>query len=582
MATMFSLKVAVLATCLGFAASESYRLPCYFTVASYNSNSTFNPEKYEPGLCTHIFYAYAQVVNDEIQAFDIQDLVTSDGYNGYYYRINELKYIQPGLKTVISVGGNTTPREVWQKTLSTDENRATFAVSAVDFLLKHNFDGIEIWYVPEAFEMDNFVSLIKLLKRTFDESGKLVTVAVPQFPDDDGYDVETLAEYVDFVNVMTYDFIKPTAKWIGYPTPLYSPQYEVTGPVSYPPVVRNSVDDSLQAWAKAGMPKKQINMMVVGYGMGWVLENPDWIMAGAPATAVEPFGVIDKAGCCTYYEICGLVEQNDTVNYWKDVASVPYFVNEGRWFTYENVASLALKMFYIRTEGFGGATFWGLHLDDFDGICPKSQKPFPLLLAAGDALGLHSAATNNEPTLPTFDGTTTGVTEKSSTTTEAPTDGTTTNEATTEAVTETTTETSPVTDEPATTTSEPSEATTPEGSPVTAEPSTTTSETTTEATTEASPATDEPVTTTLEPLEPTTPEDTQTTTDSSETTTELPTTPFTFTCPTPVGYFSDPESCQWFYQCSHNIAYHLECPNGTLWDQPILTCNHADQVYCAL
>ena len=38
--------------------------------------------------------------------------------------------------------------------------------------------------------------------------------------------------------------------------------------------------------------------------------------------------------------------------------------------------------------------------------------------------------------------------------------------------------------------------------------------------------------------------------------------PDAWRCPQPWGYFPDPESCCYFYQCEEDIAYHEICPTG--------------------
>ena len=39
--------------------------------------------------------------------------------------------------------------------------------------------------------------------------------------------------------------------------------------------------------------------------------------------------------------------------------------------------------------------------------------------------------------------------------------------------------------------------------------------------------------------------------------------PDAWRCPQPWGYFPDPESCCYFYQCEEDVAYHEICPTGT-------------------
>ncbi|KAK6192697.1 hypothetical protein SNE40_004124 [Patella caerulea] len=53
-----------------------------------------------------------------------------------------------------------------------------------------------------------------------------------------------------------------------------------------------------------------------------------------------------------------------------------------------------------------------------------------------------------------------------------------------------------------------------------------------------------------------------------------------FYCPRASGFFADPIDCSKFYRCMAGRPLHYPCPTGTLWDQNIVTCNHAVDVEC--
>merc|ERR1719270_2812013 len=60
--------------------------------------------------------------------------------------------------------------------------------------------------------------------------------------------------------------------------------------------------------------------------------------------------------------------------------------------------------------------------------------------------------------------------------------------------------------------------------------------------------------------------------------------PNAWTCPEAWGYFPDPDSCCYFYQCEDNVAYHELCPtaNGEqlYYDETITACDFQDRVPC--
>ncbi|GFS01259.1 hypothetical protein ElyMa_004576500 [Elysia marginata] len=51
-------------------------------------------------------------------------------------------------------------------------------------------------------------------------------------------------------------------------------------------------------------------------------------------------------------------------------------------------------------------------------------------------------------------------------------------------------------------------------------------------------------------------------------------------CPTLFDYYPDLHDCSRFYRCVWGETEPFSCPPGTLWDQTLLTCDHADKVTC--
>jgi chitinase len=181
---------------------------------------------------THINYAFAQLnYEGDVSIYDSWAAVEKPFGNdtwesplkGTYHALQVLKSQNPHLKTLISVGGWSLSQRFSDIAL-TDESRLKFAESAVKFMHKYQFDGIDIdWeypvsggepgnrYRPEDGE--NYVKLVKevrsLLNSLEKETGLkyLLTIASPA-----GYDkianfkLSEMEPYLDWFNLMTYDY----------------------------------------------------------------------------------------------------------------------------------------------------------------------------------------------------------------------------------------------------------------------------------------------------------------------------------------------------------------------------------------
>ena len=109
-----------------------------------------------------------------------------------------------------------------------------FVYDAIEFMRKHNFDGLDIdWEYPRGpDDRASFVSLIKELRLAFEGEAKstdndklLLTAAVPASFEAiaAGYDVPELAKYLDYINVMAYDFHGQWENQVGHNSPLFPP-----------------------------------------------------------------------------------------------------------------------------------------------------------------------------------------------------------------------------------------------------------------------------------------------------------------------------------------------------------------------
>ncbi len=130
---------------------SSTKVVCYYTNWSqYRLRpGDFLPENIDPFLCTHIIYAFADLSsNSELKPFEWNDLNTEWSV-GMYSRVMDLKKINKDLKILLAVGGWNMGSYMFSKMVHDDKKRKHFINTSVNYLLEHEFDGLDLdWEYP--------------------------------------------------------------------------------------------------------------------------------------------------------------------------------------------------------------------------------------------------------------------------------------------------------------------------------------------------------------------------------------------------------------------------------------------------
>ncbi|MEU2225308.1 glycoside hydrolase family 18 chitinase [Streptomyces sp. NPDC018347] len=327
---------------------------------------------------THINYAFGNVTGgkcaigdsyaDYDKAFTADQSVSGVADNwdqplrGNFNQLRQLKAKYPNIKVLWSFGGWT-----WSGGFAdAAKNPAAFAQSCYDLVEDPRwadvFDGIDIdWEYPNACGLTcdtsgaaAYKNLMAALRAKFG-SNSLVTAATTADGSAGGKieaaDYAGAAQYVDWYNVMTYDFF---GAWDAKgPTAPHSPLTSYSGI----PKEGFTTADALAKFKAIGVPAKKLLIGIGFYGRGWTGVTQD-----APGgTATGPAAGTYEQGIEDYKVLATSCPANGTV------AGTAYAHCGSNWWSYDTPATIKSKMAWASSQGLGGAFFWEFSGDTGNG-----------------------------------------------------------------------------------------------------------------------------------------------------------------------------------------------------------------------
>ena len=302
---------------------------------------------------THINYAFVDVKDSMAWLTNL----ATDSIN--FRKLNYLKKDNPNLKIIISIGGWSWSENFSDAVLN-ESSRKKFATTSAGIVESYNLDGVDIdWEYPgmkgednvfRAEDKENFTLMFKAIREELDKlssrTGKSyqVTTALPCFPKlFEVTDMGKAAEYIDYVNIMAYDFYT-SGDTAGHHSNLYPAEsYEK----------EESGDKAYDFYTKAGVPAEKLVLGIPFYGRSWFMKTDDNRGINRAVDSVT------RGGGYTFIKD-SIMTKPDFMRYWDEKAKAPYLWNAKtrQLVTYDDEESVKVKCEYVKARKMAGVMFW--------------------------------------------------------------------------------------------------------------------------------------------------------------------------------------------------------------------------------
>jgi len=322
------------------APTRSYR------VVGYISN-TEHTDRIDASRIDTLIYAFAHVDHDAVVLRP--EAATS------LAQVVALKQANPSLRVVISVGGWTA--DGFSQAASSVEGRQRFASSAAQLVADHHADGLDVdWEYPTHGESGiasspadraNFPLLLAATRKALDAlpGHHTLSAAVADGAFVDGVDIPAANRYLDWFNLMTYDFNNSLTPTTGHHSGLH--------PSALAPADARTGDRAVAQFLAAGVPASKLFIGAAFYARRFndVVPTANGVY--------QRFG--KYGGEVPWPELkAKYVDTNGFKRYWDADAQAPYLWNATTrsFITYDDPQSIAAKVAFVKRLHLGGVMYW--------------------------------------------------------------------------------------------------------------------------------------------------------------------------------------------------------------------------------
>jgi chitinase len=282
-----------------------------------------------------------------------------------------LKQRDPGLKVDISVGGWAAGG--FSEAARSADGRKAFAASAARMVVANHADGLDIdWEYPGHHESGiasspddraDFTLLLQAVRAALDRAGArhqrtqnkryTLSIAVADGPFVSGIDLAAVNRYVDWFNLMTYDFCNSMTATTCHHAGLHASASATAD--------ARTTGRAVRQFLAAGIPARKLVIGAAFYGREFGQVEP--IHDGLYQPYRKYLGEIPWPELQADY-----IGVNGFVRHWDPRADAAWLWNPHThvFISYDDPASIAAKAAFVKTHRLGGIMYWEQSLDPGD------------------------------------------------------------------------------------------------------------------------------------------------------------------------------------------------------------------------
>lgn len=261
-----------------------------------------------------------------------------------------LKTSNPSLKILLCLGGGGISVEYWKAAMGSTTKRANLIRTALAFVQQYGFDGLDIDWEGLDSETPALIQVFFRELRAAAPAGTIIAASTPasqywlNF-----YHPENVVNYIDYFNVMLYDFTGFSWSETTYSN---APLNGING---------LSINQSVTWYMNNGIPTSKIVFGFANFGRSFTLRNPGINQPNTNKTAGTPGSCDNQGGWLTYKEVEKIIARPPAADFlitYDEPTQTPYITYSDQYISYDNERSISAKLDFLKSKNLAGGMIY--------------------------------------------------------------------------------------------------------------------------------------------------------------------------------------------------------------------------------